>query len=52
MRNFGCVSENTFGTSPSRLIAKNTRDCPSSITRITDEKPARIATVTNFASQP
>src|SRR5437899_8544900 len=39
-----------FGTKPSRLMEQNTRDWPSSITRITDEKPARIATVTDFDS--
>src|SRR6478752_2082639 len=46
--NVGCACENTGGTRPSRLIEKNTRDCPSSITRMTDEKAARIATVTKF----
>jgi hypothetical protein len=40
-----------LGTRPSRLIEKNTRDWPISMTRITDEKPARIATVTSLASQ-
>src|SRR4030095_9455143 len=49
---FGWTSEKTRGTRPSWLIEKNTLDCPSSITRITDEKPARIAIVTNLASQP
>src|SRR6202048_1978393 len=48
--NRGCTSEKTLGTSPSRLIEKNTRDCPSNITRMTDDKPARIATVTDFDS--
>src|ERR1700730_7618672 len=48
--NRGCTSEKVFGTSPSRLIEKKTRDCPSNITRITDENPARIATVTDFDS--
>ena len=49
--NFGCSRENTAGTSPSFDMEKNTRDCPMSITRITDENPARIATVTNGDSQ-
>src|SRR5207248_10994949 len=48
--NLRCTSEKIFGTRPSRLMEKNTRDWPSSITRITDEKPARIATVTDFDS--
>ncbi len=38
--------ENTAGTNPSFDMEKNTRDCPISITRITEENPARIATVT------
>src|ERR1700682_1144083 len=46
--NRGCTSEKTLGTRPSRLIEKKTRDCPSNITRITEEKPARIATVTDL----
>src|SRR2546430_2673499 len=46
----GCTSEKILGTSPSRLIEKNTRDWPSNMTRITDENPARMATVTNFES--
>src|SRR5262249_47299773 len=50
VRYFGWTSEKTFGTRPSWLIEKNTRDWPSSITRMTDEKPARIATVTDFDS--
>ena len=41
-----------LGTSPSRDIEKNTRDWPISMTRITDVKPTRIATVTSLASQP
>src|SRR5881275_699987 len=46
----GCTSEKIDGTSPSRLIEKNTRDWPNNITRMTDEKPARIATVTERES--
>src|SRR6185312_16120072 len=42
---FGWTSENIFGTRPSRDIEKNTRDWPISITRITDVKPNRIASV-------
>src|SRR5438067_11309315 len=52
VRYFGWTSENTFGTRPSRDIEKNTRDWPISITRITDVKPNKIATVTSLASQP
>ena len=48
--NFGCTSEKIFGTRPSWLIEKNTRDCPISMTRMTDENPARIAIVTNLDS--
>src|ERR1039457_7453807 len=33
VRNFAWTSENTLGSSPSRDIEKNTRDCPSSIDR-------------------
>src|ERR1017187_1689530 len=40
VRNFLCTSENTLGSSPSRDIEKNTRDCPSNITRITELYPA------------
>src|SRR4051812_24952474 len=50
VRYLGWTSLNTLGTRPSRLIEKNTRDWPISMTRITDENPARIATVTSLAS--
>src|SRR5205085_5717352 len=50
VRYLGWTSPNIDGTRPSRDIEENTRDCPSSITRITDEKPARIATVTSLDS--
>src|SRR5690349_11093503 len=40
--NFGCSCEKTRGTNPSADMEKNTRDCPISITNITDENPARI----------
>src|SRR2546428_677644 len=46
----GCTSEKIRGTKPSRLMEKKTRDWPSSITRMTDEKPAKIATVTDLES--
>src|SRR5947209_6002992 len=42
----GCTWEKIAGTNPSRLIEKKTRDWPNSITRMTDENPARIAIVT------
>ena len=43
VRNLGWISEKTLGSRPSRDIEKNTRDWPSSITRITDVNPAMIA---------
>ncbi len=36
------------GSSPSRDMAQKTRDCPSSITRITDDNPAMAPTFTNL----
>src|ERR1700743_3401569 len=50
--NLGCGSEKIFGTKLSSLMEKKTRDWPYNMTRITEEKPARMATVTNFASHP
>src|SRR5947207_5100209 len=35
--NLGWTCENTLGIKPSWLMLKNTLDCPSSITRITEE---------------
>src|SRR2546421_13067146 len=46
----GWTSEKTWGTSPSRLIEKKTSDWPNNITKMTEEKPAKIATVTDFES--
>ena len=45
------MSEKILGSRPSRDIEKNTRDWPSSITRITDVKPAMIASLTSGCSQ-
>ena len=50
--NFGCSCENTLGTNPSFDMEKNTRDYPISITSITEENPARMATVTSVESHP
>src|ERR1017187_7505439 len=38
----GWMSLNTAGSNPSLDIEKNTRDCPSSMTRITDVYPAMM----------
>src|SRR5580693_5484298 len=51
VRNLGCTSQKSFGSSPSSDIVKNTRLWPSNMTSITEENPNRIATVTPFASQ-
>src|SRR5579864_5711753 len=40
--NRGCTSEKSLETGPSRDMEKKTRDCPNSITRITDVNPQMI----------
>src|ERR1700722_8532254 len=49
--NLGCNWENTFGSKPSCDMVKNTRLCPRSITRMTEEKPMRMAIVTRVPNQ-
>src|SRR6266516_475349 len=39
VRNLGWMLLTKAGSSPSRDIVQNTRDCPRSITRITDDSP-------------
>src|ERR1700683_161527 len=51
VRNLGCTSQKSFGSSPSSDMVKKTLLWPSSITSITVEKPQRIATVMPLVKQ-
>jgi hypothetical protein len=44
----GWISEKTLGSSPSRDMESNTRDWPSSITRITEVKPQTMPNFTRL----
>ena len=49
VRNFSWIWENRGGSSPSRLILKNTRLCPNNVTMITEQYPSKIAiTIARF----
>ena len=47
----GWIAENSRGNNPSRDMLKNTRLCPSNITRITEVYPQMMANFTPDASQ-
>ena len=49
--NFGWMLLKMEGSRPSRDMEKKTRDWPSSITRITEVKPAMMASLTAVFSQ-